>query len=165
MDPTADFYSRPSYDFRGGGGFPVFSGSRRQRGGGFLGTLKSFFRPIAKTLGKALLTSGIGFATKVAADAASGKGIKRSFMQHGKEHAVDLGRTAAKQGVNVLTNMIGKGSRRAPRKRLYRKALKKRKHHRRSISRKRRAPSRKRRAPSKSIRKRKAKKRRVTVNF
>jgi hypothetical protein len=164
MDHTADFYSRPSYEFRGGGGFPVFSGSRRQRGGGFLGTLKSFFRPIAKTLGKALLSSGIGFATKVANDAASGKDMKKSFMQHGKAHAVDFGKSAAKQGVNVLTNMIGKGSRRAPRKRLHCKGLKKRKYHRRSISRKR-PTSRKRRAPSKSIRKRKAKKRRIATNF
>ena len=51
MDDTLAFYSRPSTEYRGGG-FPVFAGSRRQRGGGIFGSLKRFFLPIAKNVGK-----------------------------------------------------------------------------------------------------------------
>ena len=47
MDRTAAFYSRPSYV---GAGFPVFAGSRRQRGGSILGALKSMVGPVLSSL-------------------------------------------------------------------------------------------------------------------
>ena len=49
MDHTVHFYSQPSY--RGGANFPIFTGSRRQRGGGIFGSLGRMFAPIAKRVG------------------------------------------------------------------------------------------------------------------
>ena len=163
MDQTADFYSRPSHEFRGGA-FHVFAGSRRQRGGGFFGRLKNFFTPVAKKLGKSLLSQGVGFVNDVARDAMEGKSIKSSLFNRGKSHAIDFGKSAAREGVDVLANMIGKGSRRAPRKR---KRLQKTRRRKSKVSRPRRqrrktsrkAVSRKRRA--RSTHRPKAKKRRV----
>ena len=51
MDRTAAFYSAPSYRY-GGGAMPVFSGSRRQRGGSIFGAFKRLFMPIITSLGK-----------------------------------------------------------------------------------------------------------------
>ena len=78
MDYTANFYSQPSY--RGGASFPVFSGSRRQRGGGIFGSLGKMFLPIAKRVGKKLLREGVGLARDVAQDVMSGKDIKESLI-------------------------------------------------------------------------------------
>lgn len=165
MDSTADFYSRPSHDFRGGG-FPVFSGSRRQRGGGIFGRIKSFFMPVVKRLGKNLLSQGVSLASDVVGDAMLGKNVKSSFINHGKRRAMEFGKNAASEGVSALSNMIGKGGRRSPRKRLRRKTVgkRKRKAKRRPISRKP-AASRKRQARSKPARKRKPKRRRIAANF
>ena len=161
MDPIAEFYSRPSDEYRGGA-FNVFAGSRRQRGGGIFGSLKNFFVPIAKTLGKNLLSHGIGLARDVAQDAMEGKSVKNSLMDRGKARALDFGKSAARQSVHALSNMIGKGSRRARRKR-------NRRLQRRRITRRRkskpRLTSRKRRKRSKSTLKRKAKRRRIAANF
>lgn len=163
MDRTADFYSRPSTDFHGGAGFSVFAGSRRQRGGGIFGSLKNFFMPVAKNLGKSLLSHGLGLAQDVASDTLAGKSIKSSLMDRGKSRAMDFGKNVAREGVSTLSNMIGKGSRRAKRKpKRLRKRARSRKPKRKRISRK--TASRKRRASSKSIHRRKAKRRRVT-NF
>ena len=160
MDSTASFYSQPSHDFRGGG-FPVFAGSRRQRGGGIFGTLKSSFAPVAKTVGKSLLSHGLGLARDVAHDALAGRSIKDSLLDRGKSRAVTFGKS-------TLSNMIGKGSRRAGRRRRSRKRGLKRKS--RSSSRKRtshsrKAVSRKRKARSVSSHRRKAKRRRRASNF
>ena len=54
-DRTAAFYSGPSYTFRGAG-FPVYSGSRRQRGGSILGALA---RNVLPALGKTALSQAI----------------------------------------------------------------------------------------------------------
>lgn len=167
MDETADFYSRPSHEFRGGA-FNVFAGSRRQRGGGIFGSLKNFFLPVAKKLGKSLAGVGIGLASDVVRDAMEGKNIKKSILKRGKSRAIDFGKTAAKEGIGALTNMIGKGSRRAParRKRLQRRQRRKSKatkSRRRSRHTSRKATSRKRRA--RSAHRSKAKRRRVTGNF
>ena len=161
MDQTADFYSRPSHEFRGGA-FNVFAGSRRQRGGGIFGTLKNFFLPVARKLGKSLLSQGVGLANDIARDAMEGKSIKQSLMNRGKSRALDFGKTAAKEGVGALTDMIGKGSRRAPRRR---KRLQKTRRRKSKVTRRRqrktsrKTASRKRR--SRSTHRPKAKRRRV----
>ena len=59
MDRTAAFYAGPSYR---GSGFPVFSGSRRQRGGSILGAIKSMVMPVLGTIGKSALKQAVGFA-------------------------------------------------------------------------------------------------------
>ena len=69
MDRSANFYSQPSYV---GGGFPIFSGSRRMRGGGIFGSLARLAVPVVKNLGRSLLRAGkhhgLGFAKDVVAD-------------------------------------------------------------------------------------------------
>ena len=164
MDQTALFYSRPSHDFRGGA-FNVFAGSRRQRGGSIFGSLKNFFLPVAKNLGRSLLATGLGLAGKVANDTMQGKNFKKSLMEHGKSSAINFGKSAAQEGVNALSSMIGRGKRRARRRRAKRihrrKATKTHSTRRRRRRTSRKAVSRKRRASSKTAHKRKAKRRRV----
>ena len=138
MDRTAEFYSRPSYDSRGGY-FSVFAGSRRQRGGSVFGSLKRMFLPIAKTVGKNLLSQGIGLAQDVIKDTSSGSSFKDSLKTRGKSRAIRFGKRTAKHGLNTLSNMIGEGSRRRV--------------------------SRKRKSRSKSSKRRPKKKRRITSNF
>ena len=167
MDRTADFYSRPSHDFRGGAGFHVFAGSRRQRGGSVLGSLKGLFMPIAKDLGKAAVATGVALAQDVVRDKMMGKNLKSSILEHGKARGLDFAKTAVKSAakgglLGKLTSMFGKGNRRASR-RLRRKSLKRRRRRRRPLSRK--TTSRKRRKRAKSAPKRNAKRRRIAVNF
>ena len=163
MDQTALFYSRPSHEFRGGAAFNVFAGSRRQRGGGIFGALKNFFLPMAKNLGKSLLSTGVGLASDLARDTMEGKNFKKSLIERGKSRALNFGKSAAREGLSALSSMVGRGRRRRRRKgtkRLSRrKSLKRRRRSRRAVSRK--ATSRKRRATSKSTHQRKAKRRRV----
>ena len=156
MDHTALFYSHPSY----GAGFPVFVGARRQRGGSIFGTLKNFFLPVAKKLGRSLFSQGVGLAKDVAQDVMEGKNIKSSFLDRGKSRALDFGKSAAKEGIGALHNMIGKGSRRARRRRRVKRISRKRSRKptsRRRVSRKR--TSRKRKAQTSHTRK--AKRRRT----
>ncbi len=172
MDLTAQFYSRPSHDFRGGA-FHVFAGSRRQRGGSIFGSLKRFFTPIAKMLGTSLLSHGANLARNVAEDAIAGRNVKNALLNRGKAAAMDFGKDAISKGIiGKLTGMIGKGRRRRKAtRRLRRKVSRKRKTARRSVKRKssrksasRKPKSRKRRARSHSTHQRKAKRRRV-ANF
>ena len=159
MDQTALFYSQPSH----GAGFPVFMGSRRQRGGGLFGSLKKFFLPIAKKVGRNLLSQGVGLAKDVMQDAMEGKNIKSSFLDRGKSRAIDFGKSTAREGVSALQNMLGRGSRRAPRRRKHTKRLSaKRISRKRSRKRARkplRKPSRKRKSGTSHTRK--AKRRRT----
>ena len=167
MDHTADFYSRPSHEFRGGG-FQVFTGSRRQRGGGIFGSLKNFFLPVAKHLGKKLLSHGVGLARDVAQDAMEGRSIKDSLINRGKARAIDFGKNTAREGIGALSNMVGRGSRRVRRRRKTkskRKVSRRRKTKRTPRSTSRKPASRKRRMRSKSAPKRKAKRRRIAANF
>ena len=115
MDDTLTFYSRPSHEFRGGG-FPVFTGSRRQHGGSIFGSLKRFFVPIAKSVGRNLLNKGLGLARDVAQDALAGKNIKRSFVDRGKAAAINVGKDTAKEGINAISRLIGSGKRRRRRR-------------------------------------------------
>lgn len=145
MDYTSNFYSQPSY--AGGSGFPVFTGSRRQRGGSLFGSLSKSFMPIAKNVGKQLLSEGLGLATEVAGDVISGKSIKSSILNRGKERLKRL-------GLQTLKSMVGRGRRKR------KKAVTKRKRKAKS-----RAPSRKRKRPRKTTSKKRSAKKRRTTNF
>ena len=109
MDRTAQFYCRPSYVQRGSG-FPVYSGSRRQRGGSILGALKNFFMPILGNIGKTALRKGtqqaVGFVGDVAGDLFRGRNMKQSLVNHGKSRALNFA-----QGVgSAILNNRGNGN-------------------------------------------------------
>ena len=101
MDRTATFYSAPSYHHRGGG-FPVYAGSRRQRGGGILGSLAKFAMPVLGQIGKAALGQAVGFAKDVAGDVAAGRNVRQSLKQRGLRR---LKNTA----LNSLSNITSGG--------------------------------------------------------
>ena len=111
MDRTAAFYSQPSYHFRGGA-FPVFSGSRRMRGGGILGALKQIIVPtlanVGKSVGRAALKQAVGFAGDVVNDTLSGRNFAKSVKRRGKQRALSVARTATSQGINAVRNAVRK---------------------------------------------------------
>ena len=115
MDRTAAFYSGPSYRY-GGAAMPVFSGSRRHRGGSIFGALKSFFMPILSGLGKKVAQQGareaVGLAGDVVKDAFLFKNVNESLAKNAKKRALDLGKYAADEGLSTLEGMIGSGKRR-----------------------------------------------------
>ena len=94
MDRTANFYSQPTY--ARGGALPIYSGSRRQRGGNVLGAIKSFFMPILDNAKRRGISSGIQLAKNVAWDAFTGKPIKQSLKTRGIEQAKQFGINVAK---------------------------------------------------------------------
>ena len=159
MDRTAEFYSRPSDSFRGGS-FPVFTGSRRQLGGGILGALKKFFLPISKDLGKLALTSGVNLASDIARDTMMGKSFKDSFLRHGKTRGLDFAKAAVQK---ASQRMSGNGRRRRRRKGA--KGAKRLTRSRKTKTSHKPKTSRKRRKRSKSAHKRSAKRRRIANNF
>lgn len=108
MDRTANFYANPTYS--GGGSFPVFSGSRRRRGGGILGILKSLALPMLKGVVRKGATQALGLATDVASDLAAGRNLRSSVMRHGVRRAKRL-------GSDVLQSTMGSLSNRTPMKR------------------------------------------------
>ena len=114
MDRTATFYSGPSYLH--GAGMPVFSGSRRQRGGSIFGAIKNFFLPILKGFGKKVVKRGaseaVGLAKDVVKDAFMFKNVNDSVKQHGKKRALGLTKYAAQEGLDTLEKMIGSGRKR-----------------------------------------------------
>ena len=118
MDRTAAFYSSPSYSH--GGSMPIFSGSRRQRGGSIFGALKRFFLPVITAIGKKVARHGaqqaVGLAKDVVKDALMSKNVPDSLKRHGKKRALDFTRYAADEGLNSLERMIGSGSRRKKRR-------------------------------------------------
>ena len=118
MDRTAVFYSSPSYSH--GGSMPIFSGSRRQRGGSIFGALKRFFMPVITALGKKVARQGakqaVGLAKDVVKDAFMFRNVPDSLKTHGKKRALSLGRYAADEGLNTLESMIGSGGRRKKRR-------------------------------------------------
>ena len=98
MDKTAQFYSRPSYS---GGGFPVFSGSRRQRGRGVFGSIKRFLQPV----GSSLLKEGLGFVKDMIGSIGKGRSLAQAAKEHGKRRALN----AAHAGLNAIDRtMTGK---------------------------------------------------------
>ena len=128
MDRTAHFYAQPSYVR--GGIMPVFSGSRRQRGGSILGALKSVFMPVLRTVGRKAVQGALGLATDVIGDVTSGQDFASSIKRRGVNRAKRLGGDILSTAVKQVKTAIGPGQR-APATR-------------------RAAPSRKRRAPTKT---------------
>lgn len=145
MDRTAALYSRPFY----GGGMPVFSGSRRQKGGSIFGALQRFFMPVVKAFGRKIVKHGaqqaVGLAKDVVKDAFLTGNVKDSVRKHGKKRALDLTRYVADEGLSTLQNMIGSGRRRRRRRQ---QSLRKRK---RSSKRSKSKPAKKRRRTVKSL--------------
>ncbi len=160
MDRTAVYYSTPSYTF-GAGAMPVFSGSRRQRGGSIFGTIKGFLMPVLSSLGKKIAKRGaheaVGFAKDFASEAFSSNKLSAEPMKRiAKKRALSLGRYATDEGLDALQKMIGSGKRRRrgrsqrkpsrkPKRLQSRRKLAKRRRHRRKNLGKRRAASGKRR--------------------
>lgn len=94
MDRTAAFYSGPSYR---GSGFPVYAGSRRQRGGSILGAIKKTVLPalgnVAGKVGTKILSNGIGLAGDVAGDVLLGRqSFSKSLKHHGLKRLKNIGR-------------------------------------------------------------------------
>ena len=100
MDRTASFYAQPSY--ARGGGLPIFSGSRRQRGGNVLGALKSFFMPLFGKVAKRGVGSAVNLAKNVALDAFSGKNIQQSLKSRGLKQAKQFGMDILNDTVNHI---------------------------------------------------------------
>lgn len=97
MDRTSNFYANPTY---GGGGFPVFVGSRRRRGGGVLGILKGFAMPMLKKGA----TQALGMAKDVAGDMMMGRSLKSSLMKHGLRRAKRLGSDVLSTAMGSFSN-------------------------------------------------------------
>ena len=124
MDATANFYSRPSYS---GGSFPVFSGSRRQRGGSIFGALKRIALPMVKRIGSSLLntvkTEGVKLGKDVLSDIAEGRNIKETLVNRGKAAAINVGKRSLRNAVKTVT---GAGRKRRRRRRSTFKQIRKR---------------------------------------
>lgn len=104
MDRTEHFYANPTY---AGGSFPVFAGSRRRRGGGVLGILKSLALPVLKGVARKGASEAFGLAKDVVGDLAAGRNLRSSVMRHGMRRAKRL-------GTNVLQSALGSVSNRTP---------------------------------------------------
>ena len=114
MDRTAQFYSTPSYVGRGAG-LPIFVGSRRQRGGSILGSVKSLVLPTLTSVGKTALKQAVGLAGDVASDIARGRNIRQSLKQHGLKRLKNVG----KESLGHLASQLNpfSSSKRSTRKR------------------------------------------------
>ena len=103
MDATATFYSRPSYV---GGGGVIFSGARRQRGGSIFGALKSVVMPVLKRVGRSFgriaTKNALGLATDVISDTLSGRNVKDSLKNRGREHLL----STANEGLSSISNQF-----------------------------------------------------------
>ena len=103
MDATARFYSQPSYV---GGGFPVFAGSRRQRGGSIFGAIAKAVLPALKTIGKSVLrqagTEAFGLASDLANSALQGRSIKQTLRNQGLKRLRNVGRTALTSAMSTV---------------------------------------------------------------
>ena len=110
MDRTAAFYAGPSYR---GAGFPVFSGSRRQRGGSILGAIKSMVMPVLGTIGKTALKQAVGFAGDVVGDISKGRSIRSSLRSHGLKRLKNVG-SEALQTIVSSRKRPNPSTRRAP---------------------------------------------------
>ena len=101
-----------------GGAFTIYSGSRRQRGGGFLGSLRSIMAPVGRNLVKGVKSiarnktvqdiakmvgrKGTEALANVAVDALQGRNIRDSFSERSKRAALealtgDVGPPASKK--------------------------------------------------------------------
>lgn len=115
MDRTASFYANPTH---AGGGFPVFTGSRRRTGGGILGMLKSLALPVLKGVVRKGASHAFGLAKDVASDLAAGRNLRSSVMRHGMRRAKRLGSDVLSQAVGSVSNRTA-----LPAKRNHRRTL------------------------------------------
>ena len=115
MNPTARFYSQPSYV--GGIHMPVYSGSRRQAGGNVFGAIKRAVVPSLKTAGKEMGKQALGLFTDVAGDVLKGKNLGEAVKQRAKERAVRAAKVGlkslGKSAVGALSEFTG-GPRKRP---------------------------------------------------
>lgn len=112
MDRSAAFYSQPSYV---GAGFPVFSGSRRQRGGSIFGAIARAVMPALKSVGKRALKTlgreGLGFASDVMKDVVSGKNVSNSLKDRGSARVKNVALKGVQGMQRALTPGVSKPSR------------------------------------------------------
>ena len=123
MDRTANFYAHPTY--ARGAGIPIYSGSRRQRGGSVLGALKSFFLPLIGSIGKRGAREAIGLTKDVVSDVWRGKSFKNSLKTRGLKRAKNLGRELAGSAISRATSMLPIASRPTRKRALKRKVTRK----------------------------------------
>lgn len=121
MDRTAAFYASPTYVQRGGG-VPIFSGSRRQRGGGILGAIKNFFMPLLQGVKQKVInrakSEAWGLAKNVAMDAMRGRNVGQSLKTHGLQSAKRLGKNVILDTVSQVKGSASrKRQKRGPKKR------------------------------------------------
>ena len=149
MDRTSAFYSRPSYVSGAGA---IFAGTRRQRGGSVLGSLKSVVTPLLSGVGKSLkknvVNNAFGLVKDVAGDLFSGKNLKKSVINRGKQR----GMRTLKRLMGDVKNMTLRRTRKTPLKKKKRTIVKMmgrqigsgKKHSRKRVASRKRAASRKR---------------------
>ena len=100
MNRTQQFYAHPSYV---GGNFPVYSGSRRQRGGSVFGSALRNILPDKSTVGKAVGQQLLGYVSDVARDVMQGQSIGDAMKERAKERAA----SALSKGVKQISHMAG----------------------------------------------------------
>lgn len=100
---SSTFYAAPTY--MSGGAFTIYSGARRQKGGGFLGSLRKVISPVGRNMVKGLKTiarnktvrdiakvaarKGAEVLTNVAVDALQGQHIGQSLGRRTKQAALE----------------------------------------------------------------------------
>lgn len=128
-----------------GGAFTIYSGSRRQRGGGFLGSFRKIMAPVGRNMVKGIKTiaknktvqeiakaaaqKGAEVLTNVAVDALQGQHIGHSLGQRTKQAALDAltgqssssAPVAKKRKVTVKSSYINTSKKLKQKKRLGRK--------------------------------------------
>ena len=99
---SAAFYSQPSY-MHGGGLYTIYSGSRRQRGGSFFGSMRKYVAPIGRTAIQGFKTAARTTARGVrAAGRLTAKGIKAAAKN---KVVQNVAQKALEQGVMLGTNV------------------------------------------------------------
>ena len=100
---SSTFYSAPTY--MSGGAFTIYSGSRRQKGGGFLGSMRKMISPVGRNMlkgmkaiarnktvrdmAKVAARKGAEVLTNVAVDALQGQHIGQSLGRRAKQAALE----------------------------------------------------------------------------
>ena len=81
----------------------MYSGSRRQRGGGILGAIKSFVLPIFKSFGRKAIDKGksaaLGLANDMIRDKMMGRDMKEAFKENVKHRALNFGKDLISEGI------------------------------------------------------------------
>ena len=116
----SQFYSHPSYVRTGAGAFPIFSGSRRHRGGSVFGVVKRFFMPAIEkgkaTIAPSAMKEGVGFAKDMVGSFFRGRNLSKAASAHGKKRAMNVARNVTNVGLNALDSSIDRLSQRLRRK-------------------------------------------------